>query len=141
MAQVETKQGRLRNFVKCDHFVTTIARKSIHFDDGRFSSCACHAIAPGENVRQLHPTKRPAVMGSSPSPRELQKLKFSLTDLVPSASVVACFTTLIIYESRQSNIESLLKRPKTPSFRQEFLELAEVCEEVANNIDDRRASG
>ena len=25
--------------------------------------------------------------------------------------------------------------------KQEFLELAEVCEEVANNIDDRRASG
>jgi hypothetical protein len=28
-----------------------------------------------------------------------------------------------------------------PSARQEFLELAAVCEEVANNIDDRRASG
>ena len=25
--------------------------------------------------------------------------------------------------------------------KQEFLELAEVCEEVANKIDDRRASG
>jgi len=25
--------------------------------------------------------------------------------------------------------------------KKEFLELAEVCEEVANNIDDRRASG
>jgi len=25
--------------------------------------------------------------------------------------------------------------------KQEFLELADVCEEVANNIDDRRASG
>jgi hypothetical protein len=25
--------------------------------------------------------------------------------------------------------------------KQEFLELAAVCEEVANNIDDRRASG
>ena len=25
--------------------------------------------------------------------------------------------------------------------KQEFLELAEICEEVANNIDDRRASG
>jgi hypothetical protein len=72
-------------------------------------------------------------MGSSPSPHKLQKLKLNLTDLVTTASIVACFTTLIIYEKRQSNIESLLK--------QEFLELAEVCEEVANNIDDRRASG
>jgi hypothetical protein len=25
--------------------------------------------------------------------------------------------------------------------KQEFLELADICEEVANNIDDRRASG
>jgi hypothetical protein len=25
--------------------------------------------------------------------------------------------------------------------KKEFLELADVCEEVANNIDDRRASG
>ena len=25
--------------------------------------------------------------------------------------------------------------------KQEFLELADVCEEVANNLDDRRASG
>ena len=54
-------------------------------------------------------------MGGSASPHELQKLKFNLTDLVPTASIVACFTTLIIYENRQSNIESLLKRPKTPS--------------------------
>jgi len=30
---------------------------------------------------------------------------------------------------------------KTPSSKQEFLELAAVCEEVANEIDDRRASG
>jgi hypothetical protein len=79
------------------------------------------------------------VIGSNPIPLELQKPEFYLTDLVPTASIVACFTALIIYENRQSNIESLLKRPKTP--KQEFLELAEVCEEVANNIDDRRASG
>ena len=25
--------------------------------------------------------------------------------------------------------------------KQEFLELAEICEEAANNMDDRRASG
>lgn len=40
MAQLETRQGRLRNFLKCDHFVTRIAGKSIHFDDCRFSSAA-----------------------------------------------------------------------------------------------------
>ena len=28
-----------------------------------------------------------------------------------------------------------------PLIRQEFLELAEVCEEVADKIEDRRASG
>jgi hypothetical protein len=28
-----------------------------------------------------------------------------------------------------------------PAIKQEFLELAEVCEDVANWIDDRRASG
>ncbi len=28
-----------------------------------------------------------------------------------------------------------------PPARQEFLDLAAVCEEVANTIDDRRASG
>jgi hypothetical protein len=28
-----------------------------------------------------------------------------------------------------------------PAIKQDFLDLAEVCEEVANRIDDRRASG
>jgi hypothetical protein len=28
-----------------------------------------------------------------------------------------------------------------PAAKQDFLELAETCEEVANRIDDRRASG
>jgi hypothetical protein len=28
-----------------------------------------------------------------------------------------------------------------PFVRQEYLDLAEVCEEAANDIDDRRASG
>ena len=28
-----------------------------------------------------------------------------------------------------------------PLVKQEFLELSDVCEEVANNMDDRRASG
>jgi hypothetical protein len=33
------------------------------------------------------------------------------------------------------------EKAEDPLIKQEFLELAEVCEEVANNIDDRRASG
>ena len=35
----------------------------------------------------------------------------------------------------------LAEKAEDPFIKQEFLELAEVCEEVANNIDDRRASG
>jgi hypothetical protein len=35
----------------------------------------------------------------------------------------------------------LAEKAEDPLIKQEFLELAEVCEEVANNIDDRRASG
>ena len=37
--------------------------------------------------------------------------------------------------------QKLAEKAEEPLIRQEFLELAEVCEEVANNIDDRRASG
>jgi hypothetical protein len=35
----------------------------------------------------------------------------------------------------------LAEKAQDPFVKQEFLELADVCEEVANNIDDRRASG
>jgi len=35
----------------------------------------------------------------------------------------------------------LAEKAEDPQIKQEFLELAEICEEVANNIDDRRASG
>ena len=35
----------------------------------------------------------------------------------------------------------LAEMAEDPLVKQEFLELAEVCEEVANNIDDGRASG
>lgn len=35
----------------------------------------------------------------------------------------------------------LAEKAEDPLIKQEFLELAGVCEEVANNIDDRRASG
>jgi hypothetical protein len=35
----------------------------------------------------------------------------------------------------------LAEKAEEPGIKQEFFELAEVCEEVANKIDDRRASG
>ncbi len=35
----------------------------------------------------------------------------------------------------------LAEKAGEPFIKQEFLELAEICEEVANKIDDRRASG
>jgi hypothetical protein len=35
----------------------------------------------------------------------------------------------------------LAEKAEDSFVKQEFLELADVCEEVANNIDDRRASG
>jgi hypothetical protein len=35
----------------------------------------------------------------------------------------------------------LVEKAEDPLIKQEFLELAEVCDEVANKIDDRRASG
>jgi len=35
----------------------------------------------------------------------------------------------------------LAETAEEPFVKEEFLELAAICEEVANNIDDRRASG
>jgi len=36
---------------------------------------------------------------------------------------------------------ALAATAETPAIKQEFLELAAVCEEVANRIDDLRSSG
>jgi len=36
---------------------------------------------------------------------------------------------------------TIAENNEDPFAKKEFLELAEVCEEVANDIDDRRASG
>jgi hypothetical protein len=60
--------------------------------------------------------------------------------LIPDLGIFACSTTLIICENKQPNIESS-EKAEGHFIKQEFLELAEVCEEVANKIDDRRASG
>jgi hypothetical protein len=40
-----------------------------------------------------------------------------------------------------ASYRKLAEEAKDPFIMQEFLDLAAVCEEVANNIDDRRASG
>ena len=40
-----------------------------------------------------------------------------------------------------ANYRRLAETAGDASRKQEFLELAAVCEEVANEIDDRRASG
>ena len=60
--------------------------------------------------------------------------------LLVKRSVVAC-TTQIISESKRRNTGNLPKTAEDPFVKQEFLELAAVCEEVTNEIDDRRASG
>jgi hypothetical protein len=41
--------------------------------------------------------------------------------------------TRIIFDSKRPNIGNLLKPPKTRVVKQEFFELAAVCEEVANS--------
>jgi len=35
----------------------------------------------------------------------------------------------------------LAEKSSDPAVREDFFDSAEICEEVANNIDDRRASG
>ena len=40
-----------------------------------------------------------------------------------------------------ANYRKLAEKAEDVFIKQEFLDLAAVCEEVANNIDDRRASG
>ena len=48
---------------------------------------------------------------------------------------------MIIYGNRQPCIGNLAKKTEDAFIKQELLELAAVCEEVANNIEDRLASG
>jgi len=40
-----------------------------------------------------------------------------------------------------ANYRRLAEEAEDPFIKQEFLDLASVCDEVADNIDDRRASG
>ena len=45
------------------------------------------------------------------------------------------------HREQAANYRVLAEMTGNPVVKTEFLELADVCEEVANNIDDRRASG
>jgi hypothetical protein len=50
------------------------------------------------------------------------------------------WTGMSISGSKRLCIGNLPKRPKMP-IKKELLDLAAVCEEVANNIEDRQTSG
>lgn len=45
------------------------------------------------------------------------------------------------HREQAANYRDLAQMAGNPVIKTEFLELADVCEEVANKIDDRRASG
>ena len=98
----------------CERFTSALADIPC-FTRGRCGSLLLHrdglppstfCRSPGAPVHSINSGHEggwigPAEMGSSPSPHELQRLKFNLTDLAPTASIVACFTTLITCENRQ----------------------------------------
>jgi hypothetical protein len=48
---------------------------------------------------------------------------------------------MIIFGNKRLCIGNLPKRPEDVFIKQELLDLAAVCEEVANNIEDRRTCG
>ena len=70
-----------------------------------------------------------------------EKCEVPRVSLVLERGDIACSTTQIVSGSKRPNIGCLPKTAEDASRKQEFLELAAVCEEVANEIDDRRASG
>jgi hypothetical protein len=56
-------------------------------------------------------------------------------------SLGAAWIGSIICGTKWPSIGNLPKRPKTPPIKQELLDLAAICEEVANNIEDRMPGG
>jgi hypothetical protein len=48
---------------------------------------------------------------------------------------------MIIYDNRQPCIGRFAEKTEDAFIKQELLDLAAVCEEVANNIEDRLTSG
>jgi hypothetical protein len=65
--------------------------------------------------------------------------------LIPNASRLVGRSRMFHYSDylREQAVKyrELAEKAEDAFVKQEFLELADVCEEVANNIDDRRASG
>jgi hypothetical protein len=53
----------------------------------------------------------------------------------------ATWIGLIIFGTKQPNIGNLPKTAEDVSIKQELLDLAAVCEEAANNIEDRMPGG
>ena len=49
-------------------------------------------------------------------------------------------STQTIYESKRPNTWKAKKQENSLA-KKEFLQLGEICEEVANDMDDRRVSG
>ncbi len=45
------------------------------------------------------------------------------------------------YREEAARYKKLAEAAADPVLKQEYLELAEACEEIADSIDDRRASG
>ncbi len=45
------------------------------------------------------------------------------------------------YREEAARYKKLADAAKDPARKKEFLELAEACEDIADSIDDRRASG
>lgn len=56
--------------------------------------------------------------------------------------IESCATSTVeLIGEQAAKYRELAEKAEDIFVKQEFLELADVCEEVANNIDDRRASG
>lgn len=60
-----------------------------------------------------------------------------------SASRLACWGRGWVHYLREqaTKYRELAETAEDPVVKKEFLELADTCEEVANDLDDRRASG
>jgi hypothetical protein len=48
---------------------------------------------------------------------------------------------MIIFDNKRPTYRQLAEKTEDTFIKQELLDLAAVCEEVANNIEDRRPSG
>jgi sirohydrochlorin ferrochelatase len=60
---------------------------------------------------------------------------------VPAATDNAMFHYSDYLREQATKYRELAEQAEDPVVKKEFLELAGTCEEVANDLDDRRASG